>query len=55
MSYYEYECTACRTTFTVEQTYREHDQHQPVQCPKCGATKTHQIIANVHVVTSKKS
>ena len=55
MSYYEFECADCHRSFTVQQTYREHDEHRPVKCPVCGSTKTQQVVSNVHVMTSKKS
>jgi putative FmdB family regulatory protein len=55
MANYEHECIKCHHTFTVKHTYTEHDRHKPVKCPKCGSTRTGQLISQVYAKTSKKS
>ena len=55
MAYYEFQCTNCRKHFTVKQTFAEHDRDPKPKCPKCGSRKVGQLIAAVHVKTSKKS
>ena len=55
MAYYEYECEKCRHIFTLQQSFKEHDQHKPIKCPKCGSPKVSQLVSSVHLKTSKKS
>lgn len=54
MPHYEYFCDACKTTFDVTRTVREHDQ-EPLRCPKCGSEKVNQLVSSFTAVTSKKS
>ena len=56
MAYYEFECEKCHKQFTVKQTFDEHDRQPKPKCPQCGSQqKIRQVIAAVHVKTSKKS
>lgn len=55
MPSYDFECEKCGKTFTVKQTFEEHDRSKRVKCPKCGSTKSRQLIAAVCAKTSKKS
>ncbi len=55
MAAYEYECQKCSKTFTVELSFHDYDKHKRVKCPKCGSTVTRQLVAAVHVQTTKKS
>lgn len=55
MASYEYECIKCQRKFTVQQTFTEHDEHKPVKCPRCGSTRTGQLVSQVYAKTSKKS
>jgi putative FmdB family regulatory protein len=51
---YDYTCEACRKSFTVHQSYEEHDSER-VKCPKCGSLKVQRVLAAVFAKTSKKS
>jgi putative FmdB family regulatory protein len=55
MPYYEYKCGKCGNRFTVKETFEQHDRHAKPKCPKCQSRKVGQLIASVHVKTSKKS
>jgi putative FmdB family regulatory protein len=55
MAYYEYECHDCGHQFTVQESFDEHDQHTAPKCPECGSKQVGQLLADVHVKTSKKS
>lgn len=55
MAFYEYECTKCGHKFTVQQSFREHDEHPKVKCPECHSTKVEQLISSVYAHTSRKS
>ena len=55
MAYYELECQKCSHTFTVKQTFEEHDKQQRVKCPKCGSSSVTQPYRSIHVKTAKKS
>jgi putative FmdB family regulatory protein len=55
MPEYEFECMQCHTEFTERQSFREHDQHKKVQCPKCKSKNVKQVITPAFAKTSKKS
>ena len=55
MAHYEFECTECHKQFMVQQTFAEHDRDPKPECPHCGSHEVGQLIATVHVKTSKKS
>ena len=55
MPYYEFECLKCKKTFTVKESFEEHDTHKQVKCPKCGGREVEQLLTTVRVKTSKKS
>jgi putative FmdB family regulatory protein len=52
---YDFKCTECRKTFTVTQTFEEHDRDKRIKCPKCGSRKVDRVIGSVFAKTSKKS
>jgi putative FmdB family regulatory protein len=54
MPSYEYACKACKKTFTLTLTIREHDKKR-VACPKCKSRKVEQQFGSFFAVTSKKS
>jgi putative FmdB family regulatory protein len=55
MAFYEYECHDCGHRFTVEESFDEHDRRQQPECPQCASVDVGQLLADVHVKTSKKS
>jgi putative FmdB family regulatory protein len=55
MAYYEFECQKCHQTFTVKQTFAEHDRGARPKCPKCRSQKVARLVTAVHLQTSKKS
>ena len=55
MPMYEFECEKCRKHFTLQHTFSEYDEHKKEKCPKCGSTKVRQLVASIHLKTSKKS
>ena len=55
MPYYDYECKECGKTFTVKETFAEHDRHRHVKCPLCESRRTERILAEVFAQTAKKS
>ena len=54
MPTYEFECKQCGKTFTLAESYSDHDQHDE-KCPKCGSKDVEQLISRVYAKTSKKS
>jgi putative FmdB family regulatory protein len=52
---YEYQCTDCKTIFTVHLTISEHEKKPPSNCVKCGSTNVIQLLSGSMVITSKKS
>ncbi len=55
MPSYDYECKACDTIFTEQESFEQHERRTNVKCPQCGSRKTHQLVPAAHVRTSKKS
>lgn len=56
MPYYDYHCKECGKTFTVKETFAEHDGHkQRVKCPLCESRRTERVISEVFAQTAKKS
>jgi putative FmdB family regulatory protein len=55
MPFYEFECTKCGKTFTVKQSFAQHDRHEKVACPSCKSSKVEQLLSPVMAKTSKKS
>ena len=47
MAVYEFECRACGQRFEVSKAMSEHDhlKADPPECPRCGATDTHQLVS----------
>lgn len=54
MPSYDYECTQCGKTFTVQQRVEEHERKKN-KCPKCSSKKVEQLMSPVYVKTSRKS
>lgn len=54
MPTYEFECKQCGKSFTLAETYSDHDRHDE-QCPECGSKDVEQLISSVYAKTSKKS
>jgi putative FmdB family regulatory protein len=52
---YEFQCKKCSTIFDERETFREHDEHKQVKCPKCGSTDVEQVLTPSGVKTAKKS
>lgn len=55
MPVYEYHCTDCNKTFTVQVSFQEHEKTPKPACPGCGSTNVHYLFSGVSVITSKKS
>ena len=55
MPVYEFECQVCHHTFTLVQTFAEHDKHAKVTCPKCSSGDVQQLLSHVTVQTARKS
>ncbi len=55
MPTYEYECQKCEKHFEVQETIGAHAEHHQHRCPTCGSPQVRQVIASVHVQTSRKS
>jgi len=55
MSTYEYRCKKCGHVFEVAMTLTEHEEHPQTPCPKCQSQEVEQLVAQVQVVTSKKT
>ena len=55
MAYYEYQCNKCSHTFTLHQTFAEHDRQKSIKCPECGSKDVQRSYAAVHVQTARKS
>jgi putative FmdB family regulatory protein len=53
MPVYEYECTACKKTFTVALTFKEHEGG--VVCPGCGSKQVTQLISSFIAKTNSKT
>jgi len=54
MPTYEYRCEDCHKSFAVALTLEQHE-HKRVRCPRCGSRHVHQKVAQISVVTSRKS
>jgi putative FmdB family regulatory protein len=54
MPTYEFECKKCEKTFTLSESYSDHDRHVE-KCPNCGSKEVEQLISSVYAKTSKKS
>ncbi|MBN1613624.1 MAG: zinc ribbon domain-containing protein [Deltaproteobacteria bacterium] len=54
MPTYEYQCTACKHSFSAIQTMSEHEKGK-VACPKCKSKKVKQQISLFTAKTSRKS
>jgi putative FmdB family regulatory protein len=55
MPTYEYQCDACKKTFSVVLTITEHDQGG-IACPKCKKKKeVRQLVSTFIAQTRKKS
>ena len=55
MATYQYECSKCRKPFTIDMSFKEHDRHRLVECPKCKSKVTSQVLTAAHVQTANKS
>ena len=55
MAFYDYECKKCGHNFTARQSFAEHDRHEQVKCPKCGAADAEQKLMAAHARTARKS
>jgi len=54
MPQYVFFCEDCQKEFTISVHISELEKGG-VRCPKCGAEKVHQMVAEFSAVTSKKS
>jgi putative FmdB family regulatory protein len=54
MPVYEYQCKACKRTFTVTMTMAEHEKRRP-KCPRCGKRQAAQLMSGFVAQTSRKS
>lgn len=54
MSTYEYQCDACKHTFTVDMSIGAHETTK-VECPKCKSSKVRWHPAPFFAKTAKKS
>ncbi len=54
MPVYEYECKRCSKHFDQVERISEHGSKR-VRCPSCKSTSVRQVLAGIHVQTSKKS
>ena len=52
---YEYRCTKCEKTFTVRETFEQHDRHRKVRCPECNGVEVERVLTPVMGKTSRKS
>jgi putative FmdB family regulatory protein len=51
---YAFECGKCGERFRVQESLRQHEQHEE-KCPKCGSAEVEQKLEAPFVATSKKS
>jgi len=54
MPNYDFQCLACKKTFSVNMSWTDFDKRKP-KCPKCGKGKVDQVYGTVTVKTGKKS
>jgi putative FmdB family regulatory protein len=54
MPVYEYECNACKKTFSVAITLKEHEGGGVV-CPGCGSKQVTQLISSFIAKTNSKT
>ena len=54
MPTYEYECNACKNTFSLVRTLAEHEKGN-VTCPKCQSKDVKQLLSAFRSKTSRKS
>ena len=53
MPIYEYQCEACKNTFT-EIVRSPEDRPESPRCPECNASDTHRVISAPSVVTTER-
>ena len=54
MPTYEYQCRACRSTFSVRESISEHG-HADVTCPKCRSQDVELRMSEFYAKTPRKS
>jgi putative FmdB family regulatory protein len=54
MPLYAFTCRDCGREFEVVLTVREFERHE-VHCPACRSATVEQCIANLHLITARKS
>jgi len=56
MPVYEYQCTDCKTTFTVTQSIADHlKRKKRPTCTKCGSSHTRQLLSAFIAKTGSKT
>jgi putative FmdB family regulatory protein len=55
MATYQFECSKCRKTFTVQMSFTDYDKHGRMRCPKCQSQSVKQLPTTAQVQTTKKS
>lgn len=53
MPTYDYDCEACKRSFSLELSVKEHDSKK-VTCPKCGSDQVKKKVSSFYAITSHK-
>lgn len=54
MPTYDYHCEACKKSFSVELSMKDHGAKK-ITCPKCGSRRVKQKVSSFYAVTSRKA